>query len=195
MNTVHRFTNRSVVFFLCITLFIIFFPGVSGIVRAETFTVSGTITRGSCVVNMPDTDVVFTTPAETQRLTTNTGDTTYTTPFTFRYTCSGFDTSSGPSVGQMIKITPANGTRINSDNKIFPDADVQNAGFVLRQCGGNETDCRIVSFTSSVAEVPAVVTHNGDLETQFEVSIVKISEQPAQSGNLVAAVDLTLIQP
>ncbi|GAA0341307.1 fimbrial protein [Morganella psychrotolerans] len=194
MSLVHRFTDAISVFYLQAMVLILIGPGLSGITHAETFTVTGTITRGSCVVNMADKEVLFTELVETRRLKTDTSDTTYTVPFTFRYACSGFDVSSGKPV-QMIKITPANGTRISTDNKIFPDSNQQNAGFVLRQCNQDKTGCQLVTFPSSVAGVSSVVTHNGELETQFEVSIVKISELPAQSGDLVAAIDLTLIQP
>lgn len=194
MSSVRKFTDSVSDFCTQVMLFTVLSLSLPGMLRAETFTVTGTITRGSCVVDMPDRDVLFTGQIETQNLKTDTSDTTYTVPFTFRYTCSGFDTSSGLPV-QIIKITPANGTRVSADNKIFPDADLQNAGFVLRHCSQDKTGCQIVPFSSSVAGIPSVVTHNGELETQFEVSIVKINELPARSGNLVAAVDLTLIQP
>lgn len=194
MNLVLKFTDRASVFCSRVMIFSVLSLSLTGTLRAETFTVTGTITRGSCVVDMPDRDVLFTELIEVQKLKTDTSDTTYTVPFSFRYTCSGFDTSSGQPV-QMIKITPANGSRVSTDNKIFPDPDLQNAGFVLRHCNPDKTGCQPVSFSSSAAVVSSAVTQNGELETQFEVSIVKINEQQARSGNLVAAVDLTLIQP
>lgn len=194
MNSVHKFTDRTFGFCSQVMVFIVISLSLTDMLRAETFTITGTITRGSCVVDTQDKDILFAGLIETQKLKADTGDTTYTAPFTFRYSCSGFDTSSGQSV-QMIKITPANGTRVSDDNKIFPDADLQNAGFILRHCGQDGTGCQVVRFSSSVAEISSVVTQNGELEVQFEASIVKISEQPAKSGDLVAAVDLTLLQP
>ncbi|QIG04342.1 fimbrial protein [Proteus sp. ZN5] len=167
---------------------------ISGNVNASTdLEIIGNISKGTCTISAPTQDVIFKKNIITHELKEDVGDKSFTTPFTFKYHCQDFEISE-PLQMLAIKITPSNGTTINSNNIIYPTTNTVNAGFILRSCDSNKKNCHPLLF-SPHANVPFEVVSNGELESQFEVSVVKIDSNPAKAGELIASVDLTLIQP
>lgn len=191
MYSAKKLTDILFCFYPC-TLAVILIFTVST-VRAEMLTVSGKFVKGSCSVIAPEQTVLFPGGIEIQQLKSDPSDTTYTAPFTFKYRCSEFDVSSSPQ-SVVISITPVNGSVVNSDNKIYPSKNTQNAGFILRNCDNTKQNCHLVTFAPS-GKVPFIVTMNGEMESYFEASVVKLTDQQAKAGELVASVDMTLLQP
>ncbi len=191
MRSAKKSTNVLSRFYPC-TLAAILFATI-GTAQAETLTVTGKFVKGSCSVITPVQTVLFPNGIEIQQLKSDPTDTTYTAPFTFKYKCSEFDMASAPQT-VVIKITPVNGSVVNTDNKIYPSQNTQNAGFVLRNCDNSKQNCNLVAF-EPVGEVPFTASINGEMESYFEAGVVKLTDQQAKAGELVASIDLTLLQP
>lgn len=191
MYSAKKSTNVLTRLFSCTLAVMLFASG--GAVQAETLTVTGKFVKGSCSVVTPVQTVLFPGGIEIQQLKSDPSDTTYTAPFTFKYKCSEFDMSSSPEA-VVISITPVNGSVVNSDNKIYPSQNTQNAGFVLRNCDDTKQNCNQVIFEPA-GKIPFIVTMNGEMESYFQASVVKLTDQQAKAGDLVASVDMTLLQP
>lgn len=193
MYLVGKYNNINKTKLFLVLLVISVFTDTVNIAGAETLTVTGKFVRGTCTVVEPEQNVLFPGAVLISDLKNSNKDKTYTADFVFKYNCQDFDSSLGPG-NMQIKISPSSGTVINTDNIIYPASNVLNAGFVLNYCDKNNSDCKPVQF-SPEGIIPFQVIENGDIESYFKVSVVRLSEQPAKTGELVASVDLTLVHP
>ncbi|MEX6383338.1 hypothetical protein AB6F61_10295 [Providencia hangzhouensis] len=93
-----------------------------------------------------------------------------------------------------MKITPGIGTLVDNSNKIYPTNNITGAAFVLKNCDENKLNCKVVNLNAG-GEISFDVTANSQLENHFEVNVVQLGTTQPIPGELVASVDIVLLQP
>ncbi|ELX8379866.1 fimbrial protein [Providencia vermicola] len=162
-------------------------------VQAVEMKVIGKVIKGTCVVDVDSMEVKFNQPIFIPEVKEDINDKTFLKPFSLKYNCSGFDLSTG-TAPYLMKITASTGTSIDTSNKIYPTTNNTKAAFVLKKCDDSKANCNIVDINGG-GVVPFQVTENASLESHFEVSVVQLGASKPTPGELVAAVDITLLQP
>lgn len=160
---------------------------------AVDFEVRGNVSKGTCEVSYTSMEVRFDTPILIPQLKQDVNDKTYVKPFSLEYSCADFDLSGGPAPFKM-KITAGTGTSVDPNNKLYPTHNVTGAAFVLESCDENKRNCKIVDLNAG-GDIDFNVTANSKLENNFEVNIVQLGSNTPVPGELVASVDITLLQP
>ncbi|EFB70891.1 P pilus assembly protein, pilin FimA [Providencia rustigianii] len=178
-------------------IYILFFISVSyfGVIQnsqAAEMQVIGNVIKGTCVVSVDKMEVQF-KPIFIPNVKEDINDKTFLKPFSLRYTCSEFDLSTG-SAPYLMKVAASTGTSVDPSNKIYPTTNNTKAAFVLRKCDSSKANCNIVDINGG-GVIPFQVTANASLESHFEVSVVQLGTSRPTPGELVAAVDITLLQP
>lgn len=155
--------------------------------------VIGNVTKGTCTVSASSLTVIFAKPLQIRDIKSDIADKTYVKPFSLEYTCADFDVAAGAGEYAM-NIKVAAGTTVDANNKIYPITNNTNAAFVLSNCDSNKQNCRIFDFNNG-GNLPLRISENGKQETNFEVSVIQLGNNTPKPGELVAAIDITLVQP
>ncbi|MEY0302254.1 fimbrial protein [Providencia manganoxydans] len=176
--------------------FIILLVSILGVknTQATQLEIIGNVTKGTCSLITSDIEVKMEKPIFVSEIKADVNDRSHVKPFSISYNCSGFNLSTGPSA-YILKVESGKGTKISSNNKIEPVNNVTNAGFILRKCNLNKVNCQVVDFNNNKNEIPFDVTDNSDLESHFEVNVIKIDNAAPKPGELTATVNVTLLQP
>lgn len=174
--------------FLGILLSAILFPKVSLADESATIYFSGTVANATCEFSADsDQEVIFDDPFSSSVLNAlQPGEESdYHKPFTVEYSCEGI---SEDTESIDIVITPLSSTQIKN-NVLYEDADI-NVGFLLMNCGDDDGACEEVIFSGGEATV-----ESGTGEHYFKVVAAKIDNQPITSGDIDAAIELSLQVP
>lgn len=190
MYTLDKLNNKNKLFFFLAAINLFIF---SNNARAVEFEIIGNVIKGTCEVSVDNMEVKFSSPIFIPDVKSDINDRTFVKPFSLKYKCAEFDLSTGTAPYTM-EIAASSGTSVDQSNKIYPTINNTKAAFVLRKCDDNKANCNIVDINGG-GRIPFQVTANSDLESHFEVSIVQLGTNQAMPGELVAAVDITLLQP
>lgn len=161
--------------------------------HAVEFQVIGNVHKGTCEFIMPSQEVILSQPVMISDVTATAHEKTNTKAFTIKYNCSEFDFTEGSAPYQM-QISAGSGTVVTVDNKISPVVNKTNAAFILSYCHKSVAGCELVDVYAKKS-LPFDVSFNGQSENNFEVSVVKLNSDSLNPGELIAAVDVLLIQP
>lgn len=176
--------------YLAVLLSSIFFLPISWADDTATIYFSGTVANGTCEFDADsDQEVIFDEPFSGSVLSAlEPGEESdYRKSFMVEYTCEG-SFPEGVTTIDMI-ITPLNGTEIYN-NVLYSDEDV-NVGFLLMDCGDEEDGtCEEIEFSGNEASV-----ETGSGEHYFEVVAAKVDNQPILTGDVDAAIELSLQVP
>lgn len=193
MRSVDKLNNSH---FSLISLIGLSSLGIFGFVnhlQAAELEIIGNVTKGTCSFLTSDMEVKFNSAIITSTVNDDINDRTHIKPFSLKYNCTGFDVISGNAKYSM-KIAAGSGTSIDANNKIYPTTNLTKAAFILRKCDENKGGCSIIDLHNG-GVVPFDITSNSDLESHFEVSVIKLGAETPNPGALEAAVDVTLLQP
>ncbi len=182
--------KASILSAIYIVIGMCFFIGRASALDIE---VIGNVSKGTCEVSYESMTVKFDKPLLTPQIKPNVDDETYVKPFSLKYSCTDFNLSDGPAPFKM-KITPGIGTLVDNSNKIYPTNNITGAAFVLKNCDENKLNCKVVNLNAG-GEISFDVTANSQLENHFEVNVVQLGTTQPIPGELVASVDIVLLQP
>ncbi|MTB31840.1 fimbrial protein [Providencia alcalifaciens] len=174
--------------FLGLLLPAVLLPNISLADESATIYFSGTVANATCEFAADsDQEVIFDEPFSSSVLNAlQPGEESdYRKSFMVEYSCEGI---SDDAESIDIIITPVSSTQIKN-NVLYEDDDI-NVGFLLMNCGDDNGACEEVIFSGDEATV-----ESGTGEHYFEVVAAKIDNQTITSGDIDAAIELSLQIP